>query len=294
MRIRLMSTVALTVLVSANASVARAQVVVSQRTWVSSAGNDANDCSRSAPCRTFAGAFAKTLERGEIDVVDAGQYGPFIASKPITVDGNGVVASVSAVGTGLIAINVNAGPNDVITLRNLELNGGGVGSQGIRFVSGKQLILENVRITGFAAAGVSVAMMAGSALGNVVISHSTISNIDNGSGFGIGVDVAYGHTIVSHSVITRNAGAGLFVRETGVLTADSNVLSFNGIAVVAGAAVPNQGSAIMRLSNNDVYGNLTGFACNGGVLATAGNNRKGSNVGGSVPPCSPTATISQQ
>jgi hypothetical protein len=30
------------------------------RTWVSGVGDDANPCSRTAPCKTFAGAISKT------------------------------------------------------------------------------------------------------------------------------------------------------------------------------------------------------------------------------------------
>ena len=30
------------------------------RTWVSGVGNDADPCSRTAPCKTFAGAISKT------------------------------------------------------------------------------------------------------------------------------------------------------------------------------------------------------------------------------------------
>jgi hypothetical protein len=45
------------------------------RTWVSGVGNDANPCSRTAPCKTFAGAISKTATGGEISVLDPGGYG---------------------------------------------------------------------------------------------------------------------------------------------------------------------------------------------------------------------------
>src|SRR5262245_23923450 len=45
------------------------------RTWVSGVGNDANPCSRTAPCKTFAGAISKTAIGGEIDALDPGGYG---------------------------------------------------------------------------------------------------------------------------------------------------------------------------------------------------------------------------
>lgn len=40
------------------------------RTWVSGVGDDANPCSRTAPCKTFAGAISKTAAFGEINVLD--------------------------------------------------------------------------------------------------------------------------------------------------------------------------------------------------------------------------------
>jgi hypothetical protein len=91
-------------------------------TFVSGVGDDANPCSREAPCRTFAGAISKTKAGGEIDALDPGGYGPVTITKSITIDG-GRMASILASGTDGIAIN--AGSTDVIILRNLGINGGG-------------------------------------------------------------------------------------------------------------------------------------------------------------------------
>src|SRR5436305_11732131 len=93
------------------------------RTWVSGVGDDANPCSRTAPCKTFAGAISKTAAGGEIDVLDPGGFGALTITKGITIDGNGTFASVLASGTN--GIVVNAGPNDVVALRNLSIDGGG-------------------------------------------------------------------------------------------------------------------------------------------------------------------------
>src|SRR5580693_9720 len=67
------------------------------RTWVSGVGDDANPCSRTAPCKTFAGAISKTVAGGEISVLDPGGYGALTITKAITIDGGGgQVASVLA------------------------------------------------------------------------------------------------------------------------------------------------------------------------------------------------------
>src|SRR5579875_1175658 len=77
------------------------------RTWVSGVGDDVNPCSRTAPCKTFAGAISKTAAGGEIDVLDPGGFGTVTITKAITIDGGGTMASILASGTN--GINVNAG-----------------------------------------------------------------------------------------------------------------------------------------------------------------------------------------
>src|SRR6267378_7935145 len=125
-------------------SAAQAQAT---RTWVSGVGDDANPCSRTAPCKTFAGAISKTAAGGEIDALDPGGYGTVTIAKAITIDGGGQVASVLAAG-GTNGINVTAGASDIVTLRNLRINGvegtpSGGGLNGIRYLSGGGLHVED-------------------------------------------------------------------------------------------------------------------------------------------------------
>src|SRR5215472_12086139 len=101
------------------------------RTWVSGVGDDANPCSRTAPCKTFAGAISKTAASGEINCLDPGGYGAVTITKAISIVCNGVVGSVLVSGTN--GIVVQAGPSDQVTLRGIEINGIGTGINGIRF-----------------------------------------------------------------------------------------------------------------------------------------------------------------
>jgi hypothetical protein len=127
------------------------------RTWVSGVGDDANPCSRTAPCKTFAGAISKTAAGGEIDALDPSGYGALTITKAITIDGGGgQVASVLVSGTN--GIVVAAGANDVVILRNLRFNGISSGINGIRFLSGKDLNVENCFIFGFTNNGIDVAL----------------------------------------------------------------------------------------------------------------------------------------
>src|SRR5712691_3114554 len=66
------------------------------RTWVSGVGDDANPCSRTAPCKTFAGAISKTAACGEISVLDPGGFGAVTITKSITIDGDGTLAGILA------------------------------------------------------------------------------------------------------------------------------------------------------------------------------------------------------
>jgi hypothetical protein len=269
------------ILAGLTTSEARAQFA---KTWVSSVGDDANNCSRTSPCQSFAGALAKTAPRGEIDVLDAGSFGQLAITKAVTIDGHGFAAVFEVNDRAVVVI---AGVNDVVVIRNLVVQGAGTATDGIVFQSGKQLLIERCHVFGFTGNGILAAnFIAGGRI--LTVSNSTVY-----ANFGSGVRTQAGITTVSHSVIMGN-GVGVIAEFDGVINADSNVITGNRVAVSAGNGGADQTAATVRLSNNDVYGNLTGFGCGGGVLASAGNNRKGSNVGGTVPACSPTVTISQQ
>src|ERR1700750_827471 len=140
---------AITALSLAISSVAQAQAT---RTWVSGVGNDANPCSRTAPCKTFAGAISKTAAGGEIDCLDPGGFGAVTITKSITIDCEGTFGSILAAGTNGVNVNdsATATPNTIIVnLRNLSIQGAGTGFDGIRFTSGKSLNVEHCVISGF-------------------------------------------------------------------------------------------------------------------------------------------------
>jgi hypothetical protein len=131
-----------------SAAVANAQAT---RTWVSGVGDDANPCSRTAPCKTFAGAISKTAAGGEIDALDPGGFGAVTITKAITIDGGPGIAGVLVSGTNGIIVNITTGlPTEVVTLRNLDINGLGTGTNGINFMAGAGLYIENSTIYGFA------------------------------------------------------------------------------------------------------------------------------------------------
>src|SRR5262245_21535880 len=114
------------------ASVANAQAT---RTWVSGVGNDANPCSRTAPCKTFAGAISKTADGGEISVLDPGGFGAVTITKGITLNGEGTLAGVLNAGTNGIVVTIGAVSNKTVYLYGLSINGAQSGLDGIRITA---------------------------------------------------------------------------------------------------------------------------------------------------------------
>src|SRR5258706_14539467 len=119
---------AIAIFMFAFASLAQAQAT---RTWVSGVGDDVNPCSRTAPCKTFAGAISKTADGGEIDCIDPGGFGAVTITKSITIDCGATFGSILAAFTN--GINVN-GAGITVNLRNLSINGVGNGLIGINFI----------------------------------------------------------------------------------------------------------------------------------------------------------------
>src|SRR4030095_14511743 len=134
------------------ASAAHAQAT---RTWVSGVGDDANPCSRTAPCKTFAGAISKTATGGDINVLDPGGFGGVTITKSITISSEGFEAGVLVSGTN--AIIISAGANDFVVLRGLDIEGLGTGLVGVKFLSGKSLHVENCTINRFSQHGIEFA-----------------------------------------------------------------------------------------------------------------------------------------
>src|SRR5262245_38769586 len=157
-------------------SLAHAQAT---RTWVSGVGDDANPCSRTAPCKTFAGAISKTAPAGEINVLDPGGFGGVTITKPITISSEGFEAGVLVSGTN--GINISAGVNDQVVLSGLDIEGLGTGLDGIKVFSAGAVYILKCKIHHFTGNGVN--MNSTVANSRVVIADSII--MQNGTGVNI-------------------------------------------------------------------------------------------------------------
>src|SRR5262249_45224292 len=124
-----------------DASPAQAQLA---RTWVSSLGNDANDCNRLTPCRTFQAAHDKTFDQGELTVLDPGGYGAVTITKSISIVNAGGGEAGILVSGGVTGITSNGGPATYVNLRGITVQGIGFGGgTGLRFTGGFSLTMTN-------------------------------------------------------------------------------------------------------------------------------------------------------
>src|ERR1051325_6055683 len=114
------------------------------RTWVSGVGDDVNPCSRTAPCKTFAGCISKTAPGGEINALDPGGFGAVTVTKAMTFDGDGTLAS--CLNAGSPGFFVNAGTADKVTIRHVKINGGNSGTNGVRVFQAKSVHIEYCEI----------------------------------------------------------------------------------------------------------------------------------------------------
>jgi hypothetical protein len=262
------------------------------RTWVSGVGNDANPCSRTAPCKTFAGAISKTAEGGEIDALDPGGYGTLTITKAITIDGGtgDGWASVLASGVPGFTVNVTGGThvNDaVVIVRNVSFDGisqspSAAGTHAINYIKAAQLSVENCVFENFGTGGITENL---GSTGILRVNDCSFDNVNTGilvttsSGFASAqIDhcrfnaLASGVNTTSSAFVTisncnfaQTSGANGGVRANSgcQVNVTNSMFASNNIGA-------NNAGGIIRLSNNDFYNNTTAI---NGAAESANNNR---------------------
>jgi hypothetical protein len=274
------------------------------RTWVSGVGDDANPCSRTAPCKTFAGAISKTAVSGEIDVLDPGGFGAVTVTKSITIDGTPVIAGVLVSGTN--GITINAGATDTVILRGLDINGvGGLGLDGVKIIQAGQVLIEDCQIYGFNPRGISVEPTGANV--QVFVSHTRlVHSASNGivmsptvpfkaqvtlDDVAVSENVNFGVSITGNSaLVLRNST----VADNGVTSAIPNVTNIridgtNGATldldnvVVSGGPIGilSLNGGVVRVNNSGILTNGIGLMqSGGGTILSFGNNRLANTTNG--------------
>ncbi|HKB70053.1 MAG TPA: right-handed parallel beta-helix repeat-containing protein [Thermoanaerobaculia bacterium] len=251
-------------LVLATTSLANAQAA---RTWVSGVGDDANPCSRTAPCKTFAGAISKTAACGEINTLDPGGFGGVIITKCISIEAEGGTAGVAVSGT--YGIIINAGAADTVVLRGLDFEGLGTGLAGVKIISAGAVHIENCRINNFVGngsyTGAAVDASPGSPTTNLKLSiKDTVIRDNRGSStYAVLIGPSTGTTVnavLDHVKIEDNY-VGLRVEDGGTVTVrDSSISNNLGRGVVAASVAD---PAVLNLVSTSVSGNLYGVVSRG-------------------------------
>ena len=296
---------AIAIFTLAFASIAQAQAT---RTWVSGVGDDANPCSRTAPCKTFAGAISKTATHGEINALDPGGFGGVTITKSITIDGGYQIAGVLVSGTNGIIINAPTDAN--VTLRNLDINGVGTGLVGIKILAANRVQIDNCVIYGFRATSlgngraISDERSTASPIPMLWVNNCDLRN--NVDGIVIGGAAASLRAMIDGSRITGNSSNGVRGRSGSVTMIRSSQISGNladgariedantqmnligcNLSNNQGVAVNNVSGSQLSLADTTVINNITGVS---GTLTSFGNNNVRNNGGGNALP----APVGQQ
>lgn len=302
------SLMAFAVLLIVSAGSAQAQAT---RTWVSGVGDDANPCSRTAPCKTYAGAISKTATGGEINCLDPGGFGAVTITKSMSIVCDYTEGGVLVPGTNGFIINAPAG--SIVTLKGQDVECAGTGIDGIRMTGvGVILHVHKVQIRNCRAGnGINIAPSSGAA--KVFVADSYIT--DNGTPVGsagllirptgaatanVSVTRVHFEGNLNGIFMTNAGGAGIcnLTVEDSVLSGNTNngiSVASNGAVFIAtianssinfnanfGAAVA-QASATMRLGGSTITGNATGVSNSGGTLQSFKNNQIAGNTTDGTP-----------
>lgn len=281
-------------------SLANAQAT---RTWVSGVGDDVNPCSRTAPCKTFAGAISKTALNGEINCLDPGGFGAVTITKSITIDCTGTLGGILEAGTNGVVVNITsaADTKKAVKLRGLDINGAATGINGVRILAANSVIVEDSVIDGFTQHGISVETTSGTP--KIVVNNASIrSNVGNGintfiTGGTVSLTVSNSRLMTSANGLNLSNNTKAAIKSstvsgntTGLVAAQAElgvsdcVISNNttGVSAVTGGTI--------RLTGNIVTGNTTGLSTSAGTIVSYGNNMRNGNVTDGVP----TSTIALQ
>lgn len=296
----------LTIFMVFGAAPAQAQAT---RTWVSGVGDDANPCSRTAPCKTFAGAISKTAAHGQIDCLDPGGFGAVTITKSITIICEEETGHILVSGTPGITVSGTTA-SDIVTLRGLDIDGITTGTSGINFIGAGTLHVEECLIRGFNGFGINF-VPNGSA--SLVVDDTIVSDNGNTSGFSGGILVqptagdtivsldrvrltnnAFGldadgssassvHVAVADSLASANANSGFIAETTGPRTTmiiDHTRSTNNGTNGIKASG----GNAALFIGGSTVYGNGTGVSIVGGAtLLSYKDNRIDLNSSNGTP-----------
>jgi hypothetical protein len=254
-------------------------------TYVSARGNNANPCTRIAPCRTFAAAIAQTADRGEVIALDSGSYGMVRITQSLTLRGapgtHALIATPAQAGT---AVWIET-PGVSVTLRNIYIDGGAstrFGTTGIYYVAGDRVHLEDCVLANLDTA-INFTPGPGQ-FSRLSVVDTLIRNTTTFPGFlisgrGTDADPSTAMATLEHVRMVRTGGVAGYVslpNVARVMIRDS-LFTFGGYGVIA----IGSGSKI-ALSNVTASNNSDGIVNSSGTIYSFGNNQAVFNTFGDV------------
>lgn len=256
------------------------------RTWVSGVGDDVNPCSRTAPCKTFAGAISKTATNGEINCLDPAGYGAVTVTKSITIDCEDTQGSILSAGTNGVIVNITSATDSkkAFKLRGVSINGAGTGINGIRILAANSVSVEDGVIDGVTAHGISIETTSGtpkvtvdrmsirSSAGNGInsfITGGTVSLAVSNSvftGVATGINLSSNtKAVVKDSTLTGNT--------TGALAFQADLTLMNCMISHNTTGLTSSTGGVVRIFGNTITNNGTGLSSTGGsILSGSGSN----------------------
>jgi hypothetical protein len=220
------------------------------RTWVSGVGDDVNPCSRTAPCKTFAGAISKTAAGGQISVLDPGGFGAITITKSITLKADGDLGSILA--SGITGIIINAAATDKVVIDGIDIDGAGgtLGTIGIRILSARDVFVHRSNIRNFSSAGIQVE---GTNQISVTVDGTSIFNATRG----VNVISAGGNGTarVYDSILTANSVAGISVSGAGnraEISGNQIIRSPKGLEILSGGVVNSYNDNVLTAGDAPV------------------------------------------
>jgi hypothetical protein len=231
------------------------------RVFVASYGSDSNPCTFGSPCKTFQNAVDVVAAGGEVTAIDSAGFGPVIINHAVTITSPAGVEAGIAASAGGNAIFIQAGANDVVVLRGLTLEGAASGAQGIVFISGLRLEINNCAIRNYTYAGIDVGVAAET---TILISDTIVSDVTNNQASGIllfassggAITAALDHVTVNSNWYGISAAAGEGPVEVTIANShiDNNIA--DGITLDGGPSGPANVFMKNVTLNQDYYGIL--------------------------------------
>ena len=239
--------------------------------WVSGVGDNINPCTRTAPCKTWAGAIVKTEPGGEVKAQDDGDFGPLIITKAITLNGGGHNVQTLAPAANGIAINAPAGAQVVLRDFDIKADSASVGTcqgiNGLIIVGAASVVLDRVEIAGFQYA---VAAPLSNSTGVVDISLDDVRITDNcQNGVLVAPDAGKSARVtLDHVTITRS-GVGLHVGTGGEGWVSNSQVYLNSVGVQPAGTGKIHALCGNNVAANTSNGGFTDSSCGGVVTAPA-------------------------